>query len=405
MTKKLPLSVRQLIEVDACVRCECCRENCPVYIVSTTDESIEFPPSYAGLIDEFKSIVKSRYGLRALLFGRRESQDEIVDHFSKWMYTCVLCGTCSEYCPLLIRTYKLGISFRKWLVKENKEPENFKLIKDVIIETKNVLNMDNDERGDWADLAYSPVKIYEQGEKVDSIYFVGCMLSFSPTIQDMAFAFSEVLNISKTNYAILGDKEWCCGYPLYVTGYEKGLEELINHNIELVKESGAKRVIFSCPSCYLMWKEFYSRKIPNIKLLHEVEILKELVSRRKIKLGKLDMKVTYHDPCDLGRKLGVFDVPREVIRSIPGIDFVELPHNRRDSRCCGGGGVVEAFNGSLPAKVAMLTLKEADELGVDALITACVQCKRTFLKAKRDYKTSLKVLDVAELVYESIQGK
>ena len=405
MTNKLNLSLKQLIEVDACVTCESCRDKCPVYVTSKIDNSVDFPQSYAGLIKEFKSLVKSRYGLRALLFGSKDPPKERVAKFSKWMYSCTLCGKCSDFCPVLIQTHELGIGIRRWLVENNTQPKNFNLIKNAIKEKKNVLNMDNDERVMWADFLDTPVKTYKAGDQAETVYFVGCMASFSPTLQDIASAFSEILNKVEENYTILGPAEYCCGYPLHIAGFEEDFKELQDHNVELVKKIGAKKVVFSCPSCYLMWKKFYQKEFPKVRLLHEVEFLNECIKEGKIKLNNLDIKVTYHDPCDLGRKLKIFEPPREVIKSIPGIVFEELEHNRSDSWCCGGGGDVEIADEKMPGKVAQLTFNEVDKTGADTLITACGACKRTFLNAKRLYGKSFRIMDVTELVLESMHSK
>ena len=405
MTTKLPLSIKQLIELDACVRCECCRDNCPVYVASTEDSSIEFPQSYAGLIKQYNSLVKSQYGLKALLFGRKKPSEEELAKFSKWMYNCTLCGKCGDFCPLLIQTYELGISIRKWLIENNQQPENFKLIQNAINESRNVLNMDNDDREMWSDFMDSPINVYEEGTEAETIYFVGCMIAFSPTLQDTAVAFAEILNKAKEDYTILGPEEWCCGYPLHIAGYEEGLNELLEHNIELVKIVGAKKVVFSCPSCYLMWKKYYQKDLPEVRFLHEVEYLDESIKEGKIKLNNTEMKITYHDPCDLGRKLHIFEPPRDVIRSIPGVDFRELPHNKSDAWCCGGGGDVEIADESIPSKVAKLTFDEIDEIQADTLVTACGACKRTFLNAKRKYGKSYRIIDIAELVLESMHDE
>lgn len=403
MARKLPLSVKQLIEIDGCTRCESCRDNCPVYVTSLLDKSIDFPQSYAGLIKTFKSIVKSQYSLKALFFGPKNPPKETIDQFSKWMYNCLLCGKCMIFCPVLIHTYKLGISIRRWLVEKEYWPETFKLIEETIKETKNVLNLPNEDRGMWADYAYSPVNFYEEGTKAETIYFVGCMISFSPTIQDIAAAFSEVLTIAGENYISLGPNEWCCGYPLYIAGIERGLDELIRHNIEVVKKVGAKKVVFSCPSCYLMWTEFYADKLPNVRFLHASELMLEYIRKGKIKLGKIEMRVTYHDPCDLGRKLRIFDPPRMIIKSIPNIQFKEMPNNRETAWCCGGGGDVEIFDETLPGKLAQLVFRDVEMVEAEALISACGQCKRTFLKAQRLYNKKFRVMDIAELILESTQ--
>jgi len=216
---------------------------------------------------------------------------------------------------------------------------------------------------------------------------------------------------------------------------------LAEHNIEMVRKKGAKILITSCPSCYHTWVHEYpdfksdagdgsgdgaGYSAGDFKIMHISQYLLELIKNKKIKLNSINtnrinvcqvnenridknqknIKVTYHDPCDLGRNSGIIDEPREVIKSIPGVDLLELQNKKLQSNCCGGGGNLESLNPQLAAKIAEAKASEIISTGAEILVSACQQCERTLsnaLKKKKsqvDYK--IKVMDISELVLESI---
>jgi heterodisulfide reductase subunit D len=304
------------------------------------------------------------------------------------------------FCPSGINTVALGISAREYLGKKNMMPPNYKLAKDSVDKLRNVLGLPNEERGMWNEYSYTPASIMEKGS--DYVYFVGCMASFSPAVQDIPVAVNEILTRAGLNYTILAGEEWCCGYPLIIGGMRDGVEELVNHNIEVIKKLGASTVIFSCPSCFLTWRMEYPEN--GIRLLHHTQLINQLIKDNKIKLGHINAKVTYHDPCDLGRKSGIYIEPREIIKNIPGIEFIELKENREKSLCCGGGGDVEIIDENFPALVGSKVINMADESGVQYLVTACQQCKRTFMKAAKKVGSNIRVVDIAELVLLSMEN-
>jgi Fe-S oxidoreductase len=167
----------------------------------------------------------------------------------------------------------------------------------------------------------------------------------------------------------------------------------------------------SCPSCYHTWKHeypaYYNGKI-DFEILHISQYLLRLIQGKKIKLNPLSGKVTYHDPCDLGRNSGIYEEPRDVIKSIPGVEYVDLAANRKLANCCGGGGNLESLNQVLASKIALSKADEIIETGADIVISSCQQCSRTIdtslKKKKKEGNIKIKVIDLPELVLKSIQG-
>jgi len=208
---------------------------------------------------------------------------------------------------------------------------------------------------------------------------------------------------------LLGEDEWCCGFPLYSSGMKDEIIKLADHNIKKVKSKKAKLMVASCPSCYHTWKHDYPKiageKI-DFEIMHISQYLYKLINDGKIKLNAAGAKVTYHDPCDLGRNSGIFEEPREVIKSIKGINFVELPSVKLAANCCGGGGNLESLNPELSSKIAEAKASEIISTGAEIVVSSCQQCERTIssaLKKKKneiDYK--IKVMDISELVLQSM---
>jgi len=171
------------------------------------------------------------------------------------------------------------------------------------------------------------------------------------------------------------------------------------HNLSVIREKGAREILFACPSCYATWREHYP---DEFKISHASQFLIELIKNNRVPLKELDLTVTYHDPCDLGRGTRVFEEPREVIRAIPGIRFVELPHNRENCVCCGGGGNLEMVDAKLSARIAEQKIKEVLSTGADAVVTSCQQCVRTMMTYVRRNKLPLDVLDITQLIHRAL---
>jgi heterodisulfide reductase subunit D len=180
-------------------------------------------------------------------------------------------------------------------------------------------------------------------------------------------------------------------------------EELKRHNVQQIEAKGARGIVFTCPSCYRMWWREYRSLAPHLELLHSTQFLKRLVEEGKIKLGEIKGKVTYHDPCDLGRNSRVFEAPRQVIQAVPGLTLVEVEQNREKAYCCGGGGDLEISDPQLAAAMAGRTLEALLRTGADIVVTACQQCKRTLLKVAEEHRAGVEILDVAELVLRAMQ--
>jgi len=388
------LSPKQLVEIEACTRCGECLKVCPVYVQKGEEE---IDPR--GKIQAFKSFIHSQYGLWAKIFGPKKLDEEKLKKFSEMVYRCTLCGECSVSCPVSIDAKHLWTALRETLVEMGHFPEAAKRMKANVLKAYNVSGDENEERTEWLEFLDELPDHQYQKEKAEVAFFVGCVASFFPLVQKIPLAFVEILNKAEVDFTLLGGEEWCCGFPLIGAGMRKEAEVLIQHNLKMVKEKGVKRVVFACPSCYHTWMEEYKT---DIEILHSTQFIKKLIDEGKITFKEKKIKVTYHDPCDLGRASGVYEAPREILHSIPGVELIEMENNREQCKCCGGGGNLEMVDPELSAALAQEKINQIQATGTDTVITACQQCVRTILTTARRKEIPISAMDITEFVLKNM---
>lgn len=393
------LNVRQLAELDACTRCGNCLDLCSAYLGSG-DVSI----SPKKKMEKLKSAVSKEYGLIARLLKKKVTKEEM-EAISHAAFACTMCSRCEVDCHINIKLQDIWLKLREIMVDEGQYPEVLDMMRNRLKESRNVSFDTNEGRTDWI----KPVPDIPEDRFIRKsariIYFVGCVSSFSPRTFKIPRSIVQIFQKADIDFALLGDEEWCCGFPLMSSGFAKDFIEFAEHNIEKVNRTGAKYLVTSCPSCYHMWSHVYPEKIKNKKMnfevLHAVQYLYMLVEEGRIKLNSIDKKITYHDPCDLGRNSGIYDEPRKLIRSIPGVEFIELENSREYATCCGGGGNVESTDAGLSANIAAIKAREIIKTGADIVVTSCQQCVRTITTALKKEKSKIKAMDLIQLVLES----
>jgi len=367
-------------EFDQCIKCGLCLASCPVC----------------------EELLLEKYTPRGKIqLARYYSQGDLdlSDHYREIFAKCLLCGACSVTCPSGVDLKKVFVSMRDQIAKKRGLHPTMERVVESLIAHHNISDEDNEERGEWRDfLKGVPEHMYEK-ERAEAIYFVGCVASFFPMAQRIPQTLVQILDSADVDFAILAGEEWCCGFPLIGAGVPEKMQELIEHNLEKAKALGAKRVVFSCPSCYRTWEEHYDT---NLELFHSTQFIDRLIGDGTIPLREMNSTVTYHDPCDLGRNGGVYDAPRKILKSIPGVTFVELEKNRAQSVCCGGGGNLEMADSTLSGTVAQKKIEEIQRTGAKTVVTSCQQCVRTIKSRVRRQKLDLNVIDITELVLQAI---
>lgn len=321
--------------------------------------------------------------------------------FSTGTYGCTLCGRCAVVCPVNIQTRSLWIAMRETLVDQGVYPAMLDDLSETLTTHYNISGDANRERLIWSqNLPQVPEGVGGK-EQAEVVYFVGCVSSFYPQSYSIPQSVVQILERAGVDYMTLGGEEWCCGFPLIIAGMGEAAVESVRHNVEAVRKTGAKRLVAACPSCYHTWKDEYPHILEEplgFEVLHTTQLLEDIIGTGKLQFQPLEEKVTYHDPCDLGRTSGIYDAPRNVIGAIPGVTFVEMKDHREYSLCCGGGGDVEMADADLTAAVARRRIEEAKATEAKVLLSACQQCKRTLAIAARREKVRVRVMDVAELV-------
>ncbi|MFQ6059357.1 MAG: (Fe-S)-binding protein [Anaerolineae bacterium] len=396
-----PFTFMQLMELDACTRCGECIKWCPTFAEKELD-----PITPLHKIEAVRRFVGEQYGLRARLFGARPLAEAVLEQHATGTYDCTLCGRCHVVCPVRIETRRLWIAMREQLVALGRYPSIFNGLRDRVSEAHNISGEANENRLFWSqNLERVPEGLVGR-EGAEVVYFVGCVAAFYPMVYGVPQAFARILDQVGVDFTTLGGEEWCCGFPLIIAGMGHSTEELIRHNVEAVRALGARTLVVTCPSCYHTWRDDYPRLLGEplgFQVRHSTELLTDLIRAGAIELKGFDGMVTYHDPCDLGRTSGIYEAPRQIIQGIPGLSFAEMADNREHALCCGGGGDMEMADAELTAAVARRRLEQAQATGARYVVTACQQCKRTLSTAARRERMRLRVLDVAELVWQAME--
>ena len=249
-------------------------------------------------------------------------------------------------------------------------------------------------------------------QESEYLYFVGCLPQFHIVFEDLNV---DSLNPARSAVKVLNHlgitpmispEERCCGHDLYWTGDFANFKKLAHHNLEMIKESGAKCVVFSCPEGYATFKHLYPKFFKKLKfdIVHLVELAADKIRNDDIKLKEQNGKVTYQDPCRLGRFLGLYDEPRTILNHIPGLEFKEMARSGPDALCCGSSAWVNCSR--VNKKIQLERLREALDTGAETLITACPKCNIHLSCAMRyDPDVNIEIKDMTTLLAESLGGK
>ncbi|MCP4104872.1 MAG: (Fe-S)-binding protein [Desulfobacteraceae bacterium] len=335
--------------------------------------------------------------IREATFGLTEIEGEDI-------WRCTTCGRCPERCPRGVKQIEVGVSLRR--VASNYEifPASVRSARTArasIISEGNPLQGDRKKRPDWANGL--PVKTFAEG--MEALYFVGCYLSYDPRMKKVAVATADILNKAGIDFGILGSKENCCGESIRKTGSEELFKRLARENIKTFIDNGVKKIIVSSPHCYHTFKNEYPEFMVSFEVVHISQYLSELINDGRLELtGEYGKKVTYHDPCYMGRHNGVYDEPREVLNKIPGLELAEMADSRGDSLCCGGGGGRIWMDTPKEERFSDLRVEQAKEVGAQVLVTSCPYCITNFEESRLnlEYEDVLEIKDITEVIQEVI---
>jgi Fe-S oxidoreductase len=417
-------------DMERCARCSLCKF-IPLEQIKGSD-FVNVCPSIARYNFHTYSGGGRLIAALAMLKGRIDYTDKLLEI----VYQCQMCGACDISCKYSrdMEVLEPIYQFRIKCVEDGQLLPAHTLLIDSMRREDNMMQKPKAERGKWAEgLAVKDIT----KEKAKVYYHAGCRYSYDEELWKAARGAVTLLSGAGVDIGIAGKDESCCGGRAYELGYEGETVKFAESNMEMLRQAGVKTLVTSCADCYYSFKVLYDKLGKSggkLEVLHITEYLARLIKEGKIKLTKkVPMKVTYHDPCHLGRlgepyihwkgvekktlgqlivhdppkeyrrgTSGVYEPPRDVLKSIPDLRLVEMERIKEYAWCCGaGGGVIDAFP-DYASWTASERLREAKATGAEAMVTACPWCQRNFKDAIKQNGDRFKVYDIVELVQQSI---
>jgi Fe-S oxidoreductase len=398
---------KQLMDLDACTRCGRCQDHCPAYLT-------EKPLTPKKLISDLKDHLSARGPLLIKARAKKSEPEEaaplvgaVIQEDELW--ACTTCRSCMEHCPVYVEHVDKIIDMRRYQVlMESKFPEELTQAFKGLETNSNPWGMGRDNRADWMRELDVPVLADIPGEEIDFLFFVGCIRSYDDRNKKVTEAMVRILHHLGVKFAILGIEEGCCGDPARRVGNEYLFQILAQTNIEAFKRYRIKKILTTCPHCFNTLKTEYPQLGFSCEVMHHAVFLQQAIQRGKLKFDyALGKKITYHDPCYLGRYSGIYEPPRDVLKSIPSLHLRELKHSRADSLCCGAGGGWMWMDEKIGKRINIHRLEDALTAEPEWIATACPFCVTMFDDAIKDknMEDSLKIWDIAELVEQALFGE
>jgi len=386
--KMKDLGWEQIMDSYACIMCFRCQEVCPAY-------------NTGKLLSPAALEINKRYHFNG--GGTTDAaMTELISEEAVW--ACTSCGACVDICPVGNEPMRDILDIRRNLsMMESAFPKQLETAFKGMERNMNPWNVSQADRMKWADGMSVPT--IEQNAEPEILWWVGCAPATDARAQKTAQAFAKILNTAGVNYAVLGKSEACTGDSARRAGREDIFFGLASQNVEILNEVAPKRIVTTCPHCLHTIKNEYPAFGGNYQVIHHTQLINELVGAGKISMNLEGdkMKVTFHDPCYLGRHNKITDAPRTTLESA-GITTVEMPRNGAKSFCCGAGGAQmwkEEENGT--ARVNESRFAEAKSTGAGTVAVGCPFCLTMMNDASKADGGNIQVKDVAEIVAERMK--
>jgi len=320
------------------------------------------------------------------------------------MWRCTTCGRCPQQCPRDVKQIESGIALRRIATEYGVFPESVKPVRTIsanLVGQGNTLGEERQKRNEWA----KGLSVKTFTEDTEILYFPGCYLCYDPRLKKVAKATANILNKAGVDFGILGPKENCCGESIRKTGDEELFKRLARENIKTFIDNGVKRILVNSPHCYHTFKNEYPEFMANFEIIHVSQYLFKLINEGAIRLTKeYAKKVTYHDPCYLGRHNGIFEEPRDALRSVSGLNLIEMSESHKNSLCCGGGGGRVWMETPKGERFSDLRLEQAIDTGAEILATSCPYCITMFEDSRltMGFDEKIEIKDITEIIQEAI---
>jgi Fe-S oxidoreductase len=335
--------------------------------------------------------------IREAVFGLTEIESEDI-------WRCTTCGTCPSHCPRGVDQIEIGVGIRRVATEYDVFPaavHGVSVARGSLSTEGNPLQDFRAKRADWA----KGLKVKPFTEDMEILYFVGCYYAYDPRLKKVAVATTNILKKAGVNFGILGTEESCCGESIRKTGGEEVFRQLAKENIKTFIDRGVKKILVSSPHCYHTFAKEYPEFMVNFEIVHISQYLAQLIEEGRLELsGEYGKRVTYHDPCYLGRHNGIYDEPRSVLSSVDGLELVEMPDSRESSLCCGGGGGRIWMDTPKNERFSDLRFAQAAQVGAEVLVTACPYCITNFEESRLGLEDddALVIKDITEVIQELI---
>ncbi len=332
-----------------------------------------------------------------------QAQLGLIDFDADEMWVCSTCKACVDRCPRGVELIDVMRAMRRAIVELSIGgiPDSLRLTAKNIGGTGNPLGEPQEKRADWAkELDVKPFT-----KEMELLYFPGCLACYDPNMLGISKATATILNKAGMDYGILGTKEVCCGEAIRKAGNESLFQNLVQQNITNFTEHGVRKILVTSPHCFQTFTEEYPKYSANFDIVHHSQLLLELIKQGKISFTKeVKRRVIYHDPCYLGRHNDIYEEPRDILRSIPGVELIEFPDSGSESLCCGGGAGGLWLETKKGERLCDLKMEQAIELQADVLAVACPYCMCMFKDSQVTVPKgdSLQIMDISELIQEAM---
>jgi Fe-S oxidoreductase len=393
------ISWKGLLDMTSCTECGRCQSQCPAW---HTDK----PLSPKLLIMAMRDHAMSKVVETENLVGEGAPIDLDV------LWSCTSCGACVEECPVDIEHVDHIVNMRRFQVLvESEFPAELGGTFRNLEKAGNPWGANKQDREGWIAECDFPVRVVsgELPEEVEYLFWVGCAGAYEERAKKTTKAVAELLHMAGVNFAVLGKRETCTGDPARRSGNEFLYQILSQENIETFKETfgnrGVKKVVVTCPHCFTTIGKDYAQSGYELEMLHHTQLLNTLVKEGKLKTSphKADQKITFHDPCYLGRHNQIYAPPRELLEA-SGCDVEEMPRNKERSFCCGGGGGRMWMEEKIGTRINLNRVDEAIDTGVPEVAVACPFCRIMVGDGMVARQSDVEVLDVAQVLLRSVKA-
>ena len=371
-----------------CFQCGLCMAVCPW----THVESVAYP------------VYRTPQAVKLGALMSSEDPAEIEREVSE-IYRCAGCLSCSTWCPHGVSMPDIMRGIRRILVEFGTCPSELADAVSRIQDSGNPFGESRERRAAWTEGL--SVAAFEPG--MDYLYWPCCVPAYDARAAGVAKATVRVLEAAEISFGILGDGESCCGEAVRRAGAEEVFQSVAGANVAAFREAGVKRTVVTSPHCYRTFQQEYGELgagsgHPGFEILHQTQLFARLIDEQRLRPTRaLEKKVVYHDPCLLGRGCGVFDEPRQVLKSIPGLELVEIPnYSREHSLCCGGGSGGVWLDRPKEERLSVVRVQQAAATGAEILAVACPYCLQMFEDSVKTSGLELEVKDVSELLAEAL---